>query len=207
MLLQQPPPSKSAWKELTWTKVTVFAEKKWRKLASTNSKMEYLNVELLGLSGKPHPVLSAVSTTREVSKLRVHLKFLSGDFLSYYRLATDRKTNDPHCRLCNSEVEDIKHILTECRGTAEVREKIFPDLLNVVATISPQSKILDPSSLTSKILTQFILDCGSPNLSNDYRLSYSQPGISEVFRLSRDWCFAVNNARMKLLKKLKVNKS
>ena len=66
---------------------------------------------------------------------------------------------------------------------------------------------LDLSSLNTNILTQFILDCGSPNLSNDYRLSYSQPGIFEVFRISRDWCFTINNARTKLLKELKVNKS
>ena len=55
-LLQQKPVSKSAWKELTWTKVTVFAEREWRQMASTNSKMEFLNVQLHGLSGKPHPL-------------------------------------------------------------------------------------------------------------------------------------------------------
>ena len=133
------PPTKSAWRELTWTQITVHAERKWRQLAASNSKMQYLNVELLGLSGKPHPLLTAMNTTRDVMKLRTHLKFLTGDFLSYERLANDRKSNDPHCRLCDTNCEDIKHILTECRGTSDIRERLFPELVNVVAAINFQN--------------------------------------------------------------------
>ena len=201
-LLQQQPPSKSAWKDYTWTKITVLAEKTLRDKAMDNSKMEFLNVQLLGLCGRPHPALSSVTTTRDIPKLRLHLKFLTGDYPSYNRLARDRGTNDPYCRLCSSPCEDTKHILTECRATADHREKLLPELLNTVASIDPFSKILDLSTLTTQVLTQFILDCGSLNLSNSYRLSYSHPHINEVFRLSRDWCFAINSARTKLLKTL-----
>ena len=201
-LLQQVPPTKSEWKALTRTKITVYAEKKWRNLASNNSKMEFLNVQLSGLSGKPHPVLTSVCTTRDVTKLRIHLKFLTGDYPSNSRLAKDRGTNDPHCRLCASPLEDIQHILTECRATAEPRQRLLPDLFNTLHSISPDSKILDVSTLTNSVLTQFILDCGSPNLTNGYRLNYSQPGIEEIFRISRDWCFTINNARLLLLKTL-----
>ena len=202
-LLKQSPWSKARWRELTLTNVTVHAEKKWRQLASTNSKMTYLNVQLLGLSGKPHPALSNINTTRDVTRLRLHLKFLTGDYLSFQLLANDQSNKDPHCRLCQASCEDIKHILTECRSTADVRERIFPDLLNVVAEVNPNSGILNLPSLTSNILTQFILDCGSSNLNNDFRLSYAHPGTPEVFRIARDWCFAINNARIRLLKKLK----
>ena len=141
-----------------------------------------------------------MALTCDVDKLRMHLKFLTGDYPSFHRLGKDRGTNDPHCRLCSSQCEDIKHILTECRATSELRQKLLADLLNVIIGISPNSKLLDLTTLTNSVLTQFILDCGSPNLTNGYRLSYSQPGIEEVFRLSRDWCFAVNSARIKLLK-------
>ena len=146
-----------------------------------------------------------MTTTRNVCKLRILLKFLTGDYLSFERLESDRNTNDPHCRLCPSSCMDTRHILTECRGTADVRERLYPELVNIVADLAPNSKLLNFSTLTSSILTQFILDCGSPFLSGDYRLNYSQPGISEVFRITRDWCFAVNNARKKLLKELELN--
>ena len=55
-------------------------------------------------------------------------------------------------------------------------------------------------------LTQFILDCGSINLNNSYRLSYTHPGTQVVFRISRDWCFSIHNMRTKLLKQLKNNR-
>ena len=115
--------------------------------------MHYLNVELLGLSGKPHPLLTAVNNTRDVMKLSSHLKFLTGDYLSFESLANDRKSNDPHCRLCDSNCEDITHILTECRSTSDIRERLFPELDNVVAAINPTSKILNLSTLTTTTLT------------------------------------------------------
>ena len=118
-LLQQQPPTKSAWKEYTWTKIIVLTESSLRAKARNNSRMEYLNVQLAGLSGRPHPALTSVTTTRDIPKLRLHLKFLTGDYPSYHRLARDRGTNDSYCRLCTSPREDTKHILTECRATSD----------------------------------------------------------------------------------------
>ena len=90
--------------------------------------------------------------------------------------------------------------MTERGGTSDIRERLYPDLANAVAAINPNSKVLHFSTMTTTTLTQFLLDCGSPNLSNDYRLDYSHPAISEVFRISRDWCYAVSNARTKRLR-------
>ena len=135
-----------------------FAERKWRQMASTNSMLEYLNVQLHGLSGKPHPVLTGVTTTRDVCKLIILLKFLTGDYLSFERLASDRNTNDSHCRLCPSSCEDTRHILTDCRGTANVHNRLYLELVNSVADLAPNSKLLNLSTLTSSILTQFLLD-------------------------------------------------
>lgn len=203
-LLNEQAWSKESWKELTRTAITVHAEKKWRAKAAVNSKMMYLNVQLTGLTNKQHPALHSITDSREVPKLRIHLKFLTGDYMSFERLANDNAKGDPSCRLCNASCEDIKHILTECRATSDITSRLLPELLNILVSISPQSHILKLQSLTTKTLTQFILDCGSFNLDNNYRLCYSLPGISQVFRLSRDWCFAVHNKRMKLLKQMKL---
>ena len=161
--------------------------------------MECLNVQLAGLSRRPHPVLTSVTTTQDIPKIRLHLKFLTSDYPPYYPLARDQGTNDSYCRLCTSSCEDTKHILTECRATSDHREKLLPELLNTVASIDPNSKILDLLTMTNQVLTHFMLDCGSPNLPNSYRLSYSHP---HIHRLSRDWCFTMNNARTNLLKTL-----
>ena len=201
-LLQYPAPSKASWKELIKTRVTVAAEQHWRREASNNSKMKYLNVNLLGLCGRPHPALLNIKTTRDTEKLRLHLKFLSGDFLTQQRIAKERKTSGPQCRICTAPEEDICHVLTTCRGTADVRERILPELLNTVAKANPCSGLLDLPELSMQTLTQFILDCGSPNLNNNIRLSYDHPITPEIFRISRDWCFSINNARTRLLKSL-----
>ena len=36
--------------------------------------MQYLNVSLLGLTGRAHPAITGVTTTHEVQKMRPHLK-------------------------------------------------------------------------------------------------------------------------------------
>ena len=113
--------------------------------------MEFLNVQLSGLSGHLHPAITAVTMTRDVEKLRIRLKFLTGDYLSHSRLAKDQGTNDPACRQCASPFEDIKHILTECRATAEPRERLLPELLNTLNSIDPNSKILDLPNLTNSV--------------------------------------------------------
>ena len=66
--LQRDHPSKTEFKELVLTKVTVFHEQELRNLAANNSKMEYMNVNLTGLRGKHHPSLASIVTVEEVRK-------------------------------------------------------------------------------------------------------------------------------------------
>ena len=49
--------TKHNWSTLTKTMVTIYYEKFLREEARTNSKMKFLNVEIQGLSGAPHPAL------------------------------------------------------------------------------------------------------------------------------------------------------
>ena len=69
--------SKEDWNTLVKTKIMIWHEKKLRRLSLSNSKMTYLNVELHGLSGRPHPILKNVCTTQDARKPRLHLKFLT----------------------------------------------------------------------------------------------------------------------------------
>ena len=63
-LLELPVPwSKSDWKCLVKTKVTAYHEKEMRSSAASNSKMQYLNVQLCGLIGHPHPALLNIFTS------------------------------------------------------------------------------------------------------------------------------------------------
>ena len=161
--------------------------------------MTYLNVQVSGLSGIPHPALLGIRTTQDAKKLRLHLKFLLGDLLTGQRRSMDLPGTDPSCQLCLAPIETTEHILITCRATAEVRRRLLPELLNVVARVQPSCQILQ-NYATAKILAQFILDCTSLNLDNTIRVPSHNPGIIEIFRISRDWCYALSNARARLLK-------
>ena len=109
-----------------------------------------------------------------------------------------RNRTSCHCVLCLAPVESVQHLLTECRATASVRERLLPELLNLVVSIDPNSAVLDPD-LSRQTLTQFILDPTSLNLSNKCRISPSHPRLHELFNLSRDWCHAITSNRKKHL--------
>ena len=164
--------------------------------------MNYLNVKLSGLTGASHPALHNIYTTQDVKKLRLHLKFLTGDLLTNERLSIDQPTLSPACYLCDAPVESIEHVLVVCRATSEVRSRLLPELMNAVASVQPTCQILK-STPAASILCQFILDCTSLNLPDSTRVPAHNPGISTIYRVSRDWCFAANSIRKNCLKTLR----
>ena len=201
-LLQcSPPATRESWSSLVKTRVTAWHERELRKCAENNSKMKYLNVQLSGLSGRPHPILHNISNTLDVKKLRVHLKFLTSDFLTNERLSLDRPGVSAACDLCHDPTDSIEHILTSCLSTSEVRSRLYPELVNTVAQVQPMSTILlyHPPP---HILTQFILDCTSLNLPDSIRVPSHNPGVSKICKVSRDWCYAINSERSRLIKRL-----
>ena len=107
------------------------------------------------------------------------MKLLTGDFPSYELLGNQRGT-DPHCRLCPAPIESTKHILTLCRATSDEHEHLFTELLNILKRING---ILLDHIVPKDVLTQFLLDPTSMNLSNRYRVPIQHPKIGEVFRL------------------------
>ena len=162
--------------------------------------MQYLNVQLSGLSGRPHIALQGILTTQDTKKLRLHLKFLVGDYYHAERLALDQPHLSPACKLCLAPVESTEHVFGACTATAECRRNILQELLNTVAAVQPMSWILKKP--TTAQLVQFILDCTSINLEEHYRVPAHNPGVQDIFKISRDWCFLISNERLRQMKKL-----
>ena len=71
LLLQQPAWPKEDWKTLVTTRVTVHHEVELRERAACNSKSGYLNVDILGLNGHPHPAIRGIGETRDIAKLKL----------------------------------------------------------------------------------------------------------------------------------------
>ena len=184
------------------TRVTVWHERELRRKALSNSKMAYLNVQLTGLSGHPHPVLHNITNTQEAKKLRVHLKFLTSDYLTNERRAKDNPALSSACVLCSDPLDSIEHVMVTCRATSEVTRRIYPELVNAISQVQPTCRILQFHPSPS-ILTQFLLDPTSMNLPDSIRVPSHNPGVSIICKISRDWCFSVSNERSRQVKLLR----
>ena len=121
---------------------SVWHETYLRRKSLSNSKMKYLNVQLSGLSEAAHPSLRDINTTQDVKKQRLHLKFLTSDFLTNERKSLDQPNLSPACVLCQGSIESIEHVLVVCRATKDVRDRLLPDLLNIVSGVQPSCSIL-----------------------------------------------------------------
>ena len=136
LLRISPPWDKNYWNDIVKTRVTAWHERRLRSSSIYNSKMAYLNVNLHGLSGRPHPALMKILNVQDIKKLRAHIKFLTLDF--HHSGHTDGNGFRRTCHLCKEEPQCIaEHLLVICRSTSEVRSRLFPELVNIIASIWP----------------------------------------------------------------------
>ena len=171
-----------------------------RGKAKNDSSIKYLTVSLTGLRGKKHPALSGVFTTHEVKKSKIHIKMLAGDYLTY-EMRANRSGGSPYCKNCPETTlknESLEHILTECNGYRKIRERIFLEYTE--ACKSTRSRVnFEDYLINDQLLTQFILDPTSLNLEK--RVHMNDPTLNELFRISRDYCYAINSLRINEYKK------
>ena len=205
LLLDTLPWSKERWQQHTKAVVTSHHESILREKAGSNLKLSYLNVQATGLSGRTHPVLSWLLTSRDVALIRPHLRMLAGDYQCYAYLSHDRGL-EPHCRLCKTisnnpaPAEDLAHVLTRCRATSDIRNKYIPDLFNTVASFLPSNRLL--SSTTHEHLTQFILDCSSLNLPISMRIPPNHHSFTTITRQCSLMINGIHKERVRQLKGL-----
>ena len=205
VLLNSSPWSKQRWKNHTEAAVLSHHEVVLRKKAATNIKLQYLNVQATGLTGRPHPMLSWILTTQDVVLSRPHIRMLAGDLLCYSFLAHDRGS-DPHCRLCQAlsplpaPAEDYEHLLTACKATADTRDSKLPGLYNIIAQYFEQHRLLTMPS--HSLLTQFIIDCTSLNLPADARVPPDHPGQPAITKQCSVVISAILKERTKQLKNM-----
>ena len=118
--------------------------------------------------------------------------------------------NSSHCRLCQDPVESLTHVLTQCQSTSEPRARIISELGNLLEETDIDnlpSKVIHSGNFanllsTPRTLTQFLLDCTSFNLPDEYRYNINDVKVNKIFKLTRDLCFSIHTLRIKSLKEL-----
>ena len=198
--LSRDPPSRESWKELIMTKIACYHENHLRSMARTNSLMTFFNVNLLSLRGKYHPALADLNTSWDVAKARSHLKFISGNYLTY-QIKAEQSGGSPRCRICESgHPETIEHIIISCKTLDSYRKGILIEFQQLCKS-TRNNLNFDLFLEDETSLCQFIIDPTSMNLTN--RVSLSDPLVQQFFKLSRDICHTLDKARMEMLKKMK----
>ena len=128
-------------------------------------------------AGRP---LQNICTTQDAKKLCLHLKFLTCDYLTNERISIDKPNLSAACDLCQHHTDSIEHVLTSCRATAEVRRRLYPELVNTVNKVQPMSNILLQHP-PDNILAHFILDCTSFNLPESLFFFYKNKVYKNVY--------------------------
>ena len=149
----------------------------------------------------------------DVRLSRPHLKFLSGNYLTYGTRAI-QSGGSPHCRICPSGREEtVSHVISTCMALAGERNRLLSEyrrLCNLTKNCINFDKILE----NEKQLCQFILDPTSLNLPE--RVSLNDPTVTEFYKLSRDYCTLLDKTRVRRSKitknenrfeKMKINLS
>ena len=158
-----------------------------------------MNVNLCSLRGRVHPSLANVITTKEVKILRPHIKFLTGDYLTFQRKYQESGKGNPICKICGLENESICHILTQCPAYKSIRDRILEEFQEI-CSITQNNFDLEAIRTNPETLTQFLLDPTSFNLKT--RVHISDPVVPELFKLSRDYCYAIHSERTRKLEEL-----
>ena len=166
--------------------------------------MKFLNVNLKGLTGRPHPNLNHIVSTRDVQKARCHTKFLCDDLYTYEKKAK-YQGGSPFCRLCteqSTENENNIHIIATCKAYSEIRNDVKEKIIHVFKEAIPAFNIVHIMQ-DKTLFTQFILDCTSMNLP--HRINPESDLFISVLKLSRDLCFGISKLRTEKLKMLQLN--
>ena len=196
------PPSKKQYSDYIRTKITVKFEKQLRGNAAVNSNMQFLNVNLKGLDGRPHCSLFHINSPGDSIKARSHIKFLCGDVYTFEKRDKYQGGGDL-CRLCsNQEIENTIHIVSKCLAYSELRTRIIKEMKVACDTAIPVFN-LDEIVQNDVMKTQFILDCTSINLP--FRINADSDLFRTILRLSRDLCFGITKLRTEKLKAVAVS--
>jgi hypothetical protein len=188
--LESSPPPKNTYKQNIITKIKAFHERELRILAKDNSAMIYLNVSLLGLGGRLHPAITGVTASHEVRKMRIHVKMLTGNYLTF-EIKSNQSGGSPECRLCFAEIESLEHLISKCVQFNDIRTRIKTEMMTMC------QKSIDFNDFSDSDFAQFALDPASMNLKK--RVDINHPALPKLFQKSRDFCYSIDRSRSRLL--------
>ena len=129
---------------------------------------------------------------------------LAGNYLTY-QVKANQSGGSAHCRCCvpPSPCENLEHILTICSAYSDIRNRMIEEF-TILCSLAKTNVFWEDIISDKNTLYQYILDPASFNLTQ--RIHLNDPILGSLYELSRDYCFAVNNERQKILGRLQKQK-
>ena len=203
------PLSKSSFKTLVKKRVVDYWQQEVQEEAKSKpSLLKFFKPEYMSLV-KPHPLWTTAQNNQfEINKSLVVAKLLSGRYRSDWLCRHWSKTNPSgHCLLCPGEniPGTVEHMLVSCPGLDDKRDDLIL-YWSQHTEDNPHLQHLTSSMLSSDedTLVQFLLDPSAvPSVINGCQQKlYS---LSDVFKLTRTFCYGIHRRRLQLIGRFKFN--
>ena len=195
--LKQQLPTKDSWKEKVYSSIAAYLRESLVRDAQSKTTLKFLACESISL-GEIHPVWdSTENSVNDVRRAIVKARLLTGTcLLQTNKHRFSQYQEDPVCKLCKQQEEDIVHMLLYCPLLSEIRTSHYTELRDFVSNnLGPETW----SSTFSKRenIVQLIIDCrGFSHLFEDGDI------IHKIERLSRNLCYKLHTKRLSILRNM-----
>ena len=196
-------PTKAVYKKLVKTAIKVHWFNKFKSQICSLKSLRYFKFEFLGFH--VHPIFSTCSASPyETEKATVQARLLSG---RYYlervtRFWTDNEEGLCSLPLCqspeNRHLGDIESFLSSCPSLQSVRDD-YSSFLKSFLNCHPHLTELVNHCITN-CPEQFYLDCSTIPEVIIAKNSLGTIILSQLFKLTRHYCFILHKERQNLLK-------
>ena len=197
-LLNVPPP-KEDFRKILKLKIADFWQSKLRSEARKLKSLKYFHPDFMSITN-PHPILTTAGTAYEVNKMITQLRMLSGRYRVGALLRHFSPANSGICELCQSEIEDLPHLLVpRCQKLKNRKEALLEYSFSVLSKSAVAMNIFNDLMLSNEHMqVQFLLDCSVfPQVihasQKDSKL------LSILFKVTRTWCYSMHRTRLKML--------
>ena len=197
-LLNVPPP-KENFRKILKLKIADFWQSKLRSEARKLKSLKYFHPDFMSITN-PHPILTTAGTAYEVNKMITQLRMLSGRYRVGALLRHFSPANSGICELCQSEIEDLPHLLVpRCQKLKNRKEALLEYSFSVLSKSAVAMNIFNDLMLSNEHMqVQFLLDCSVfPQVihasQKDSKL------LSILFKVTRTWCYSMHRTRLKML--------
>ena len=199
------PLSKLKFKKLVKSHIIDYWEIKLRTEALPLTSLEFFNPSFMSLK-TPHPIWrTAGSSPAKVTMATVQAKMLSGRYRTQLLCSHFTPQGSKICQLsqCCKEsgaVEDLRHILTQCKALDDTRETLINFAFDYSRNCEPIKLIVSQyCNASHPQFCQFLVDCSIlPEIIAATQINGSSI-LDELFHITRTICYSLHKARLKIL--------